>query len=348
MHESSHKFEEQAPIVYDEDLHISEIVIRAVDVVEGIIFRRCDSSRQFYGNVGGIESATDSSKYYLEDGEFLIRYSVAVKTMGTVANFLLPNLGQHGSSYWTWSPWARVGRRHHNFHRAHTFSPWTYVRCTRPGGALWRSFLSGGYSTYMLLIALTSTLASTRCCRLIPSSTIHQPPSAHPAPWSRWSSSKDILSQPASFLSPLPQLLPVRSCPYLHHCSATGQWKTAAAAGTAGMARPSVGFRRCGSQRGRRWWHSCSRSPWSAGCSTARFARRHIFTCPHIYKTNVSVSSKIRQGTNTLPYGQAFEKCTARVERDGAEANALPVWHGVLDGYRDDSYRDLSMQIVNR
>jgi hypothetical protein len=74
LHDPFHRFEEQAPAVYSEDLHISEIVYRTNDFLEGIIFRRCDGSRLFYGMVTGLESDQNSSKIYLGEGEYITRF----------------------------------------------------------------------------------------------------------------------------------------------------------------------------------------------------------------------------------------------------------------------------------
>ena len=73
-HEPSHKFEEQAPVFYDMDCHISEVLVRSGDFVEGIIFRRTDTNRLFYGHARGLESDPHSQRFVLQEGEYIIRY----------------------------------------------------------------------------------------------------------------------------------------------------------------------------------------------------------------------------------------------------------------------------------
>jgi hypothetical protein len=73
QHTPGHSFAEQHPAVYDQDGHLTEILLRVNDVVEGAILRRKDTSRLFYGNAGGLESDESSFKFYLDEGEYITR-----------------------------------------------------------------------------------------------------------------------------------------------------------------------------------------------------------------------------------------------------------------------------------
>ena len=73
QHISDHRFVEQPPAVYEQDGHLTEILLRISDVVEGAILRRKDTSRIFYGNAGGLESDESSLKFYLSEGEYITR-----------------------------------------------------------------------------------------------------------------------------------------------------------------------------------------------------------------------------------------------------------------------------------
>ena len=74
QHDPNHTFEEQnATSLSPQDLHLTEILVRVSDVVDGIIFRRHDTSRLFYGRAGGIESDDSSLKLYLAEGEYITR-----------------------------------------------------------------------------------------------------------------------------------------------------------------------------------------------------------------------------------------------------------------------------------
>ncbi len=57
--------------MYNQDGHLTEIVLRVNDVAAGAILRRKDTFRLFYGKAGGLESDESSLKFYLFEGEYI-------------------------------------------------------------------------------------------------------------------------------------------------------------------------------------------------------------------------------------------------------------------------------------